>query len=239
MRMGTRRAGGVVGSRRWFLRAAASTGGLVLAGCATGAPPREAKTVGRRTDREVIELTPGEDLMQEHGVLARVLLVYDVAIDRIEQRETLDLDALAETAQLVRQFVEDYHERLEEEQVFPRLVHAGREVDLVAVLRHQHRRGRELTDEILRGAASVPKPELVGALRSFICMYWPHAAHEDTVLFPAFRRLVGPKGYLELAEAFRERERNLLGRQGFLQAVATIARIEAAFGIHIARSTST
>ena len=66
---------------------------------------------------EILALThghPGEDLMQEHGVLERVLLVYGDAALRLEKNETLDLGLIASAARFVRRFVEDYHEKLEE-----------------------------------------------------------------------------------------------------------------------------
>ena len=63
-------------------------------------------------------------------------------------------------------------------------------LDLVDVGRRQHERGRQLTDGILQGAASAASPELAALLRSFSAMYRPHAAREDTVLFPAFRELL-------------------------------------------------
>lgn len=88
--------------------------------------------------------------MQENGVLERILLLYDETARRIEADEPLELSVVSAAAGTIRRFVEDYHEKLEEELVFPRLGAAGREVELVAVLRHQHQRGRDLTGEITR-----------------------------------------------------------------------------------------
>jgi hypothetical protein len=48
-------------------------------------------------------------------------------------------------------------------------------------------------------------------MRLFIRMYEPHAAREDTVLFPAFRTLVGAKELDALKDIFEERERALPG----------------------------
>lgn len=88
--------------------------------------------------------------MQEHGVLERILLVYDEAARRIESSQHFDLSVITPAAGIVRRFVEDYHEKLEEQFVFPRLQTARREADLVAVLLRQHQRGRQLTDDIVR-----------------------------------------------------------------------------------------
>ncbi len=217
--------------RREFLKAVASAAGLVLVGCATteGAPAL-APAAGSAEGEEA-EVTPGEDLMQEHGVLERILLIYDEGARRIESKEALDLAVISSAAGIIRRFVEGYHEKNEEEFVFPRLQKAQRETELVAVLLRQHQRGRAVTDDIIRRAAAPASPELAQALHSFARMYRPHAAREDTVLFPAFRSVVGRNGYRELGEKFEDKEHELFGEHGFETTVAEVARLEAALGI--------
>jgi hemerythrin-like domain-containing protein len=218
--------------RRSLLRMALSAAGLALAGCVGAKGPTEhAKSSGAPSDEEA-EVTPGEDLMQEHGVLERVLLIYDEAAARIERGERFDPLIVTSAAHIVRHFVEDYHERIEEKFVFPRLEKARREVDLVAVLRRQHQRGREVTDELVRLASSETQTrELAKLIRAFERMYRPHAAREDTVLFPAFRKLMGNDAYRELGEQFEDEEHARLGEHGFENAVAEVARLEQALGI--------
>ena len=217
--------------RALLLQGVAATAGLVLAGCATGEARRKGRTTKSQTESDEAEVTPGEDLMQEHGLLERLLLVYDESARRIEQGEQLDPALLVSTAGIVRRFVEDYHEKLEEEFVFPRLQKAQRETDLVAILLKQHRRGREVTDEIVRLATSAVTPELAPMLRGFARMYRPHAAREDTVVFRAFRDVVGRAEYRELGEQFEEKEHEHFGEDGFAHAVAEVAQLEVALGI--------
>jgi hypothetical protein len=70
-------------------------------------------------------------------------------------------------------------------------------------------------------------------------MYRPHAAREDTVLFPAFRDIVGRHGYRELGEQFEDKEHELFGEHGFENTVAEIARLETALSIgDLARFTA-
>ncbi|HVY32233.1 MAG TPA: hemerythrin domain-containing protein [Polyangiaceae bacterium] len=202
-------------TRRKLLSLGAAAAGVALTSCKHG----EA------------EVTPGEDLMQEHGVLERIVIVYDTAAERIERGEQVDPAVVAQAAGIVRRFVEDYHERTEEKFVFPRLQAAGREATLVSILLKQHQRGRELTDELIRRAGIGASEELARALRSFSRMYRAHAAREDTVIFPAFREIVGGAEYEELGEQFEEREHQLVGEHGFERAVADVARLEAQLGI--------
>jgi hemerythrin-like domain-containing protein len=219
--------------RRQFIQTTASAAGLVLAGCAAAAASGGNSTESPKDDgREEAEVTPGEDLMQEHGILERILLVYDEASRRIVQSASVDLTVITGAAAIIRRFVEDYHEKLEEQFVFPRLQAAGREVDLVAVLLRQHERGRQLTDDIVREAQAGEKSRLEQSLRSFVRMYRPHASREETVLFPAFRGVVGRAGYRELGEEFEDREHQLFGEDGFDQVVRQVADLERALEIY-------
>jgi len=186
-------------------------------------------------EHEEDEVTPAEDLMREHGVLRRVMYLYDEAARRFEAREDVPLDALAGGAQIVRHVIEEYHEKLEEDFLFPRYEKAGKLVELTAVLRKQHVAGRTITAQILALAkaplADADRATLAAALRSFNHMYRPHAAREDTVLFPAFRALVGKHEYQELGEQFEAKETEMLGDHGFEHAVDAVAKLEASFGV--------
>lgn len=236
----------VLPSRRAIVSAIPS--GLLLAACAGSRSAPEKAHAREAEDREAddedgeAEVTPGEDLMQEHGVVERLLLIYAEAAGRIERKAPLDLALVTRAADIVRRFVQDYHEKNEEQHVFPRLQAARRETDLVAVLLVQHERGRRLTDDIARlaksGASSsgsagsaAASDELARALRAFERMYRPHAAREDTVLFPAFRAVMGRSAYRELGEQFEEEEHARFGEHGFETTVAAVADVEKALGI--------
>src|SRR5438552_18363905 len=100
------------------------------------------------------EVGAAEDLMREHGVLNRILLIYEEGLRRLRSKEEISPDAFHKPAELVRKFVEDYHEKLEEKFIFPEFEKANRLVDLVNVLRNQHEVGRKVTDVILRNAVT-------------------------------------------------------------------------------------
>src|SRR5262249_44780728 len=68
-------------------------------------------------------------------------------------------------------------------------------------------------------------------MRQFARMYRPHEAREDTVVFPAFRKIVGEKEYDKLGEMFEEVEHKLFGKQGFEGIVDEVARLEHALAI--------
>ena len=92
-----------------------------------------------------------------------------------------------------------------------------------------------MTDQITALAKAplgdADRDKLATALRSFNHMYRPHAAREDTVLFPELRGLVGKHEYGELGDQFEDKEKQMLGDKGFEHAVADVARLEQAFGL--------
>jgi hemerythrin-like domain-containing protein len=151
-------------------------------------------------------------------------------------RPRLKPEALERSAQIVRGFIEDYHERDEEEFLFPRFQKAGQMVDLVNTLLAQHQAGRKLTADILRLATAAglasdsDRQKLTESLRLFIRMYAPHAAREDTVLFPTFRKLVGAKELDKLKDVFEDKEKALPGG-GFEKMVSEVTKIEEGLGI--------
>src|SRR5438045_3706846 len=69
-------------------------------------------------------VTAPEDLMKEHGVLNRCLLIYEEGMRRLRAGEEVAPEVFNHTAQLIKTFVEDYHERNEEKYIFPEFEHA-------------------------------------------------------------------------------------------------------------------
>ena len=90
--------------------------------------------------------------MREHGVLDRLLLVYEAGLRKFASNEDFDPAIITTAAETVRDFIENYHEKSEEEAVFPRFKKAGKMVTLVDTLLTQHRAGRRLTQVILQTA---------------------------------------------------------------------------------------
>lgn len=217
--------------RRYFL----GRGGAVLAAAMAGGLPLSLYA----KEGPGLKLSPSEDLMREHGILRRVLLIYEEVIRRIDIGSTLPTtDILPRATRIVRGFVEDYHEKLEEKYIFPRFRKTDRCRDLVDVLLRQHQAGRKITDTSMSLAAIKgtrdPKDErlLTNSLRLFIRMYRPHAAREDTVLFPALREIVKPPEYKAMGDIFEQKERVLFGENGFEKMVGQVEEIEKQLEIH-------
>lgn len=226
-------------TRRRFLNVAAAGGTAALISGVWG--PTGAYGEGRQPpegDGKEEDVSPAEDLMREHGLLNRVLLVYGEALRRLDARQELPPEPVADAARIIRSFIEEYHEKLEEDFLFPRFVKANKLTDLVAVLLQQHQAGRRLTDTTIRLATpqalkgSENRGQLASSLRQFVRMYRPHEAREDTVLFPAFRGIVSANEYDSLGDDFENKEHELFGEDGFEKMVDKVASIEKSLGIY-------
>jgi hemerythrin-like domain-containing protein len=210
---------------------------MLMAG-ATGIMLGAARVTHAARHTEDEGVTAPEDLMKEHGVLNRCLLVYEEGIRRLQAHEEVGPQVFHQTADLVRRFVEAYHEQNEEKYIFPVFQKAGKLTDLVTTLLTQHKAGRALTAEILRlsepSAFQNPDAQgrLVAACQQFIRMYRPHEAREDTVLFPALRTILPPKQVEALGARMEADEKKVLGAEGFEKAVAEVASLEKALGIY-------
>ena len=180
------------------------------------------------------DIGPIEDLMREHGVLRRVLLIYEEGLRRIAARQDFPGNPFLTGAQLIRRFIEDYHEKNEEKFIFPKLQNSiGEARRDVAILLEQHQAGRKLTDEIIRVAATNAKDNrLVDNATQFIRMYRPHAAREDTIVFPAFHAAVSEKEFDSIGDQMEQQEQKLFGEGGFAKIVEAVAEEERALGIY-------
>jgi hemerythrin-like domain-containing protein len=227
-------------SRRQLL----ATGLSVLGAAALGPVRVWAQAAGEKPAAAGEGITPTEDLMREHGILRRVLLIYGELHRRLMGGQEFAPETLGGAAGIIKKFIEEYHEKLEEEHIFPRFEKAGQLVDLVQVLKVQHQAGRKVTGFLLANATAdalknqAKRQELAAHLQAFWRMYRPHAAREDTVLFPAFRRVVTVKEFQELGEKFEDTEQEKFGKDGFDKIVAQVAGLEKNLGIEdLARFT--
>jgi hemerythrin-like domain-containing protein len=185
------------------------------------------------------EVTATEDLMREHGVIRRALLVYQESAAKLRQNPAaIDPAALQQTAKLFREFGEDYHEKkLEEAHIFPAVRKvAGPAAAYPDILVAQHNRGREITSYILAVTSGAKldqakASELAHVMEGIVRMYANHAAREDTIVFPAWKKTMSEQQLDEAGEQFEEIEHKQFGKDGFDDAEHRISRIEATLGL--------
>ena len=216
--------------------------GVLVNSCSTveeSQPGGESSSETKKNQgRNEPEVTATEDLMREHGVLRRALLVYTETAARLDEDTSLSvLESLQKTAQLFHTFGEEYHEKkLEETYIFPAVKSAGGPAaGYPDILIAQHQRGREITDYILSvtqraklGGSDVES--LKRAMEQLVLMYRNHAARENTIVFPTCKLALPPDQLDEMGERFEEIEQAQFGADGYEDAVQTMGHIEAALG---------
>ena len=130
-----------------------------------------------------------------------------------------DPKAISDSANVIRDFIENYHEKSEEDFIFPRFRKAGKLTDLIDTLWQQHQAGRRVTERILQHAPASRRNDddrqTIAAMQAFIIMHRPHAGREDTDLFPKFRAIVSAHEFDAIGEDMEKREVQKFGEDGF------------------------
>jgi hemerythrin-like domain-containing protein len=221
--------------RQWLLGLSTVSAGAILLSCNRAATSKSTQSQDEDQEKGGPEVTATEDLMREHGVLRRVLLVYSETALKLRANPSISIPAepLQRAAKLFRAFGEEYHEKkLEEAYIFPAVKKVGGPAGGYAdILTAQHQRGREITDYILSITATskIAAGEINqfdGALESLVRMYEHHAAIEDTIVFPAWKQTLTEEQLDEMNDKFEDIEHEQFGEDGFENAVKQIGEIE-------------
>lgn len=215
----------ITSRRTFFIQA-----GSLVAATATALSPLPAAgfSIG-------LPLPPAEDLMQEHGVLERINLVYEAIANRFEHHQGDPDGCLKKSTAMIVKYFQGHHERIEELMIFPALTKANVQPQLVATLVSQHRAGHELTEAILKkiedSKLSVSaQDELSPLLKSFTRMFRPHIARENTVVFPLLREIMTPSEYQEFSNKVTTLESKMLPAS-LSDILAELVKIETALAI--------
>lgn len=187
-----------------------------------------------------------EKLMQGHGVLRRILLVYEEVLRAMSPPEAPGegesgpavvelIGGLVETTTLLQSYVQGYHERMEESYVFPRVekfYKGAGAAALVVTLRRQHVIAGRLSVDVLVAARMADLKKLHERLGSLVTLYHAHTTWEDTDLMSAFRQTLTRDLSNELAEKFCTIERRLFGSDAEAHILSQISNVEHRFGIY-------
>ncbi len=172
-------------------------------------------------------LSPIETLMEGHGLLIRCYVLYDVMIDGIENKKTIDPKWVLRTTNVIKDYLEGFHEKMEEEYIFAPMEKAKVHYKSIQELKMQHGVGFSITDKIIELAKNDKlNQELCKNLKSFGQMYRYHSAWEDTIIFPAFNDLENNKYMADLAATFDVEKRKILGTLGFDSFIKTVIDVE-------------
>jgi hemerythrin-like domain-containing protein len=213
-------------SRRSLIAMAGAAGaGLLITGC-TGS-----------SKSQVDASTAIEILDRQHGILYRAISILEEIRGGMDARMDLPPEIIQGTVEVVRLFVVEHHQKLEEKYIFPAFDAANKMSGLVGVLREQHAAGSQVTDILKQlsagfSAKDLEKRRTMGsAIHHFSRMYRAHSNREDTMLFPIIRQVVAPKAYGELNSVFEKADADILGKNGFDELIQKLTNYENILGI--------
>jgi hemerythrin-like domain-containing protein len=194
------------------------------------------KEKGEELEEE--ESSPTEDLMREHGVVERILLIYQRILEKAITGQEIDISAINRASQMVDMYVSNHHEKDEEEYIFPKFREANYIVEIVDTLENQHDVARELNRQIMdlsSQGADISQEDLVRLLDRcgmYINMYLPHISRENTIVFPTFFDIVSNEYIQDIKEKMEDEEEQALGDTGFRGLVGRVSEIEKQVGCH-------
>jgi hemerythrin-like domain-containing protein len=201
--------------------------GLIVPSIALSTPAKES----------VIPLT--EDLMREHGILHRLLSIYDKVAEQLGHHTPVRRAIVEEAVTIMKNFIDDYHQKLEEEYLFPQFKKHSSYKTLVKTLEKQHNIGRQLNARIKEIAMHdnifnkpTYKTHLLALLKAYSSMFRVHTAREDTELFPHARSVMPTYKFNSLSRIFEDREVALFGHDGFTVILGKVIALEKALGIY-------
>jgi len=178
------------------------------------------------------------EILREHAVTDRLLLICEEFARRLEKQEPVPPNTLIQVVDIMYNYVQDRQEAQEEKYIFPVFIKANKAGKLIRILHDQHLAGRSLmehlADQLRRPAMPDDDALTAASLRGFVRMYRPHLARENTILLPGFRALVSSKENYGMetdfrtGEAHRDREK---GRDDDRAVMAAIVTLERALGI--------
>lgn len=181
-------------------------------------------------------ISPTELLSREHAIMERLMIVLESGVARIADGEAVDLFPINHAAITIKTFGTDHHMVDEEQFIFPKLLEAGTMDSLIDTLELQHDKGREIIGRIIEMTRAGHLDdlgqlnELAGYCMSFVIMYRPHAAWEETVVFPALYDIATENYIDNIKMRMRDEERSLMSDPGLHRLMDNLRKIEKAAG---------
>ncbi len=134
---------------------------------------------------------PSAVLKAEHQVILRVIGVLQRLIERSEQGQGFEREALGQCVEFFRWFADACHHAKEEDLLFPKLVERGvpKEEGPIGVMLYEHKVARALTKEMGEALSSLDdghdaaRDQFSRAANQYIDLLRGHIFKEDNVLF--------------------------------------------------------
>lgn len=164
------------------------------------------------------------DLRDEHEVILQALAVLERVAGRLASGQPVSDSTLAQLVRFLQTFADRCHHGKEEDQLFPAMRAKG-VGDTLGVFKEEHEEGRRYLRTLASGASSA---ERAAAARRYVAMLQGHIERENEVLFPMADGLFTAEEHGDLARAYEDVERRVMGTGTHEGLLTTLARLDAA-----------
>ncbi len=155
--------------------------------------------------------SPTEMLEAEHRVIARVVGITPVLVERLEEGGVIEQDILKSIVEFMRIYADKCHHGKEEDLLYPALSDKGVPMQgcPIGALVADHVSGRSLVRHLSDFAEAYARNEpeayigLISSLRGIAALYPGHIWKEDYLLFPMTNKVMNPE---ELDTLYRQFE---------------------------------
>lgn len=160
-----------------------------------------------------------EELTHEHRVIELVLGALERMAREVEMGQPLVRDRAEKALEVLRNFADKCHHTKEEQHLFRALEARGmsRETGPLGVMLHEHELGRShlrgMQRALVGAAEADPEagPAFARHARAYTDLLRQHIQKEDQVLYPMAERMLSGEDDAELAAAFAQVEREVMG----------------------------
>lgn len=198
------------------------------------------KSKGEALEEKVA--TPIENLMKEHGIIMRILAIYDRVVSDEASGKALNVSAINRTTIICRDYIGKHHDACEERYIFPRFREANYIVEIINELHNQHVAALLITKQmslLSSAGGSLDKNstrKLTDYCTAISRMYRPHMAWEQTIVFPTFYDIVSMEYVRDIQKEMEAEEQQILGDTGFRGLVGRLSEIEKEVGTYDLRN---
>src|SRR3990170_4752571 len=160
-----------------------------------------------------------EVLSAEHRAIERVLDVLEKLVTRYGAENKIELKALSDIVDFLRNFADGCHHAKEEKLLFPALNQKGMSLESgpVAVMLHEHDNGRGYIRGMVNGMEKFKaepikaKKEILENARHYIDLLRQHIFKEDNILFPMADSLIDSMEQKKMLADFERTEKEEIG----------------------------